>query len=135
MAVRFPERSIARVEPPPGAWADAMRFARSTERDSHWLAHPDHTFLYGTSLRVSGRRDVMLERSKDPAIAMYDRGVALRVAERAAAIGDFDGMTEHRARELARVYDIDYLITEIRLALPVAYRNGKFTVYGLQDAR
>jgi hypothetical protein len=132
MTLRFPERSIARAAPLPGAWEDAMRFARSTASGSHWLAHPDHTFLYGTSLRVSGRRDVLLERSKDPAIAMYDREVALRVAERSAAIEDFDAMPESRALELARKYELDFLITEVRLALPLAYRNERFNVYRLR---
>jgi hypothetical protein len=133
LAVRFPERSIARAAPAESDWVDAMRYAQTTDVRSHWIAHPDHTFLYGSGVRVSGRRDVFMERSKDPAIAMYDRAIAMRVAERLRAVGDFDALTADRARELASRYDLDYLITEMPLALPVAYRNGRFQVYRLQE--
>jgi hypothetical protein len=131
MTVEFPERSIVRPGLPPGAWEDVMRFARSTDVRSHWLVHPDHTFLYGSGVRVSGRRDVFLERTKDPSVAMYDRAIAMRVAERLQSVGDFDGITNERAKELARQYDLDFLVTEGRLALPVAYQNDRFRVYRL----
>jgi hypothetical protein len=53
------------------------------------------------------------------------------VVERTAAIGDFPALTAERARELARQYDLDYLVTEADLALPVAYRNDQFRIYTL----
>jgi hypothetical protein len=132
LAVRFPERSLAQLSQPRNDWEDAMRFARTTDVGSYWLAHPDHTFLYGSGVRVSGHRDVLVERTKDPAVAMYDRGVAMRVADRLASIGEFDAMTAPRARELAGMYEIDYLITEAELPLPVAFQNGTFRVYRLR---
>lgn len=132
MAVRFPERSLAVLSPPDTPWEDAMRWARSTERGSHWLAHPDHAYLYGSGVRVSGRRDVFLERSKDPAIAMYDRGVAMRVQERLPLVSDFDDLSAPRVLDLARRYDLDFLITEVPLPLPLAYRNARFNIYRLR---
>ncbi len=132
MTVRFPERSLGALSAPDTPWEDAMRWARSTDPGSHWLAHPDHTYLYGTGVRVSGRRDVFLERSKDPAIAMYDRDIAMRVQERLPLVGDFDALSAPHALELARRYDLDFLITETELPLPLAYRNGQFNIYRLR---
>ena len=60
---------------------------------------------------------------KDSAIAIYSRDVAHRVVERAAALGDFTTMTPERARELAAKYDLNYLVTEGRLDLPVVVRE------------
>lgn len=131
MEVRYPERSLSAVALPQDAWHDAMRWAQSTDVHSHWLADPNHAFLYGSSLRVSGRRDVFLDASKDPAVAIFDRTLAMQVAERARASADFSQLTADRARELARRYDLDYVITEARLSLPLAYRNARFNVYAL----
>jgi hypothetical protein len=131
MTIRYPERSIAAIAPPPDPWQDAMRWAQSTDVRSHWLADPDHAFLYGSSLRVGARRDLFLDASKDPAVALYDRAVAMRVAERSDALADFRTLTPERARELTRRYDLDYLITEAVLPLPLAYQNKRFKVYSL----
>ena len=73
---------------------------------------PGHAFLYGSSLRVGARRDLFLDASKDPAVALYDRAVAMRVAERSDASADFLTLTLERVRELTRRYNLDYLITE-----------------------
>ena len=81
---------------------------------------------------MSATRDVFLEDVKDSAIAIYSRDVAQRVVERAAAIGDFPTMTADRARELAMKYDLNYLVTEGRLDLPVAYENSQFRIYALK---
>jgi hypothetical protein len=130
MTVEFPDRSLVRPQGAPSAWRDAMRWAEShTPPDAHWLAHPDHAFRYGTSLRVAGKRDVFHEQSKDPSVAMYDRQVAMRVRERGAAIADFDVMRAQDFSDLARRYDLDFLVTEQRLSLPVAYQNSQFYVY------
>lgn len=132
LETRTPPRSIVRYEPADTPWEDVMRWAEAnTANDAQWLADPGHAYLYGTSLRVSARRDVFLEQSKDPAIAMYDRTIALRVVERGRALGDFNALTADAARGLAQRYDIRYMVTERTLALPVVYRNGQFTVYQL----
>jgi hypothetical protein len=110
-----------------------MEWVRQQPVGTHVLADPGHGWRYGTSVRVSGGRDVLLEDVKDSAIAIYSRDVALRYLDRANAIGDFSQLTEHRARELARQYELDYLVTEADLALPVAYRNAQFRIYALRE--
>ena len=98
MTVEFPDRSLVALSEPASAWTDAMRWARSsTPVDAHWLAHPDHAFRYGSSLRVGGRRDLFHEGSKDPAVAMYDRDLAMRVQERAAAVSEDQLIVDHGA--------------------------------------
>lgn len=132
MTVRFPDRSLAAITPAASPWQDVMRWAESTDRATHWLAHPNHALLYGTSLRVSGRRDVFIEATKDPAIAMYDRGVAMRVAERLPLVSDFDALTAPEVLDLARRYQLDYLITESALPLPLAFGRPPLKVYRLR---
>ena len=100
--------------------------------DTHVLADPGHGWKYGTSVRVSAERDVLLEEVKDSALAIYSRDVAARVVERTQAVGDFTSLTADRARELARRYDLDFLVTEADLPLPVAYRNAQFRIYALK---
>jgi len=41
-------------------------------------------------------------------------------------------LTADRARDLARQYDLDFLVTTAELALPVAYRNDQFRIYSLR---
>ena len=108
-----------------------MGWIRATPLDAHVLADPGHARKYGTSVRVSGGRDVMLEEVKDSALAIYSRDVAVRVVERTSAIGDFGAMTAEQAQELARRYDLDYLVTEAPLPLPEVHRNAQFRIYAL----
>jgi hypothetical protein len=78
-------------------------------------------------------RDVFLEGTKDTAIAMYDRTVAMRVAERLPLVANFDALSAESVRALALKYDLDYLVTETTLPLPIAYRNARLTVYRLRS--
>jgi hypothetical protein len=134
MTVEFPDRPLVRVSLPADEWRDVMVWATRTRADTHWLAHPGHAHLYGSSVRVAASRDVLHEETKDAAVAMYSREIALRVSDRSAALADFDALDAPRLRALAARYDLDYVVTEgDNLALPVAYRNGKFTVYRLRD--
>jgi hypothetical protein len=80
---------------------------------------------------VGAARDVFLEEVKDSALAIYSRVVAARVVERTRALGDVSALTAARAQALAREYDLDYLVTEADMALPLAYRNERFRVYAL----
>lgn len=130
--VEHPDRPAISVDVPESAWDDAMDWLRRTPADAHVLADPGHAWRYGTSVRVAARRDVFLEEVKDSAIGMYSREAALRVLERIRAAGGFNEMTPERAVELARAYDIDYLVTERSLALPLAYANSTFRIYRLQ---
>ena len=131
MRARFPDRSLTAPAPGASAWQAVMRWAAGTDRRAQWLAHPNHALLYGTSLRVSGRRDVFIEATKDPSIAMYDRAVAMRVAERLPLVSDFDALTAPAIVDLSRRYDLDYVITESALPLPLAYSQPPLRVYRL----
>jgi hypothetical protein len=87
---------------------------------------------YGTSLRVAGERDVLVEGVKDAAIGMYERDVAIRTRDRLAALDRFDRMTPDRARALGARYGLDYLVTEQPLDLPLAFASGALHVYRLR---
>jgi hypothetical protein len=132
MLVERPERSLFEVRIPDSPWEDAMRWIRREPLGVNVLADPGHSWKYGTSVRVSAERDVYLEEVKDSALAIYSRDVAVRVVERTSALGDFTTLTADRARDLARRYDLDFLVTTGELALPIAYRNEQFRIYSLR---
>jgi hypothetical protein len=132
MLVERPDRGLFSMHLAESPWQDAMRWLSRQPVTTHVLADPGHSWKYGTSVRVSATRDVFLEDVKDSAIAIYSRDVAQRVVERAAALGDFTALTPERARELAAKYDLNYLVTEGRLDLPVAYENSQFRIYVLR---
>jgi hypothetical protein len=130
--IAFPSRPMFAVVPPASDWTRVMAWARQSPPASHWMADPEHALLYGTSVRVAGERDVLVEASKDQAIGMYDRAVAMRTRDRVAAVGDFHTVTPERARALALTYDLDFLVTEAILDLPVAFVSGALRVYRLR---
>lgn len=133
MRVEFPERSLFEVRVRPSPWQDAMAWLGRGPIGAHVLADPGHAWRYGTSVRVAAGRDVFLEETKDSALAIYSRDVAMRVTERLQAIGNFAELTPERARELAGRYSLDYLVTEASMPLALAYENGTFRVYALND--
>lgn len=130
--VKFPERPVAEIGIPDTDWGRVMAWARTTARDSGWLASPSHAVLYGTSVRVAGERDVFVEGIKDAAIGMYERDVAMRTRDRLAEIEPFDQLTAERARALAARYGLDYLVTPATLELPLAFSSGSLRVYRLR---
>ena len=132
IVVEHPERSLFEVHLPDAPWDDAMRWMARQPSDVHVLADPGHAWKYGTSVRVSAGRDVFLEEVKDSALAIYSHDVAVRFVERAPLVEDFPSLTVERARALAGRYDLDYLVTEANLALPVVYRNAQFGIYSLR---
>jgi hypothetical protein len=132
MLVERPERALFQMQLPDSAWEDAMRWIGAQRGNVHVLADPGHAWKYGTSVRVSAARDVLVEEVKDSALAIYSRDVALRVVDRLTALGDFGALSADRARALASRYDLDYLVTEADLSLPLAYRNAQFRIYALQ---
>ncbi len=132
MRVEFPERRLAQIDLSDDDWGRAMRWARNTPITSGWLADPGHAARYGTSIRVAAERDVFVEGIKDGAVGMYDRAVAIRTRDRLAALGDFPSLTRDRAQQLAAEYDLDYLVTEQTLDLPIAFRSGRITIYRLK---
>ncbi len=134
LEVAQPERQLVTVDLPQTAWVDAMRWLRGQPADWHVLADPGHAWKYGISVRVGAAKDTVLESVKDSAIALYDRGIAERVAERTGDLADFDRLTTARARALDAEYDLDAVVVEAghTLDLPVLYRNARFVIYGLQ---
>ena len=132
MLVERPDRALFEMHLPDSPWEDAMRWTARQPPDVHVLADPGHAWKYGTSVRVSAERDVLLEEVKDSALAIYSRDVAVRFVERTPALGDFSSLTADRARDLASRYDLDYLVTEADLTLPTAYRNSQFRIYSLK---
>jgi hypothetical protein len=133
MRVQFPDRPLAEVAIRDDDWGRAMVWARSTDRATGWLAHPLHAARYGTSVRVAAERDVFVEPLKDAALGMYDRTVAMRTRDRIAQLSDFDNMNPADARRLAAAYDLDFLVTERALDLPVVFQSGPLRVYRIGD--
>ncbi|MGH9256133.1 MAG: hypothetical protein ACRD3C_16355 [Vicinamibacterales bacterium] len=132
MLIERPERALFETGLPESAWEDAMRWIATRPTDVQVLADPGHAWKYGTSVRVSAERDVLLEEVKDSALAIYSRTVAASFVERSTAVGDFSALTADKARDLAQRYQLDYLITEADLPLPSVYRNGEFHIYALR---
>jgi hypothetical protein len=119
------------IQLPRDNWTDVMKWIARTPPSTHVLAHPGHAWKYGTSVRVAGERDVYLEEVKDVALALYSRDVAMRVLGRIQDANGFDSLTPNRALALASQYDLNYLVIDHDLDLPLAYRNAQFRVYSL----
>ena len=130
--IQFPDRPLFDLDIKRGDWRDAMAWARTTDVASGWLADPIHAARYGSSIRAAAHRDVLLERVKDRAIAMYDRPTAVRVADRERALEALSWDTPDGARALARRYGLDFLIIDRELDLPLAHRSGTLFIYRLR---
>jgi hypothetical protein len=114
-------------------WTDVMKWiAHNTPSHTHVLADPGHAWKYGTSVRVSGERDVYLEEVKDLALALYSRDVAVEALRRIGDVRGFESFTPDELRVLATRYDLDYVVAERQVDLPVVYRNAQFRVYALK---
>ena len=127
-------RPLAQVSLPATPWTEALAWIASRPPDVHVLADPGHAWKYGVGVRQAAARDTFLETVKDSAMAMYDRDVAMRVAERSAALSRFDDMTTEDVRALDSRYGFDLLVVEDGrpFALPVVYRNARFVIYDLR---
>lgn len=123
--------AIARLEENVSDWDRVMAWLEETPPDTHVLGDPGHAWRYGTSVRAAARRDVFLEEVKDAALAIYSRDVAMRVAERTRALDDFSRLDAARAARLAARYDLDYLVSDRPIDLPVLFRAGQLAVYRL----
>jgi hypothetical protein len=123
---------IARVGLSQDHWTDVMRWIARTPTNSHVLADPGHAWKYGTSVRVAGERDVFLEEVKDTALSLYSRDVAMWVLGRIQDTTNFDSLTAQQLQALAVRYDLDYLVVEREIPLPVVYRNDRFLVYSFK---
>ena len=98
------------------------------------LADPGHAWKYGTSVRVAGGARCVSRGGE----GLGDRHLLARrrgpVPRTHARVGRFRAADSgHARRELAARYDLDYLVFENDLPLPVAYRNEQFKVYALKQ--
>lgn len=125
---------IVRIGFPQSNWIDAMHWIENTPINSHVLADPGHAWKYGESVRVAGERDVFLEEVKDAALALYSRDVAMWVLGRIQDAQHFDSFTPEQFQALAARYELDYLVVDREVALPLAYRNGQFRIYQLRHS-
>jgi hypothetical protein len=134
LTIEHPERRLFRTSLPESPWVETMAWIGDQPAGWHVLADPDHGWKHGVSVRVAAGRDTLLESTKDSAMALYDRAVAARVAERLAALGDYSALRTEDMRRLATAYSLDVAVTDTThdLALPVLYRNAGFIVYDLR---
>jgi hypothetical protein len=128
------EGRLAIVDLEPTAWTDAMSWLRRQPSNWHVLADPLHAATLGPSVRVAAERDTLLESNKDSALAMYDRNVAMRLAERQRAVGDFSSLRVEDIRHLAQTYGLDVFVDRDtrRFDLPILYKNVEFNIYDLR---
>lgn len=132
MRVEHPERPFVQVRLEDNDWVRVGDWlATHTPVDTHVLADPDHDWKFGHSVRLTARRDVLVEGVKDAALSLYDRDVATRVQARIEAVGDFGALDAPGARALARRFDLDVLVIDRDLPLPELHRDGRFRVYRL----
>ena len=129
-----PDRPLVRVELADTPWVDAMNWLRSQPSNWHVLADPRDADKYGVSLRLAAEKDTVLEATKDSALAIYDRDIAMRVGDRMEHLARFGELTTADARELDQRYDLDAVIVEstCHLDLPMLYRNAMFVIYDLR---
>ena len=135
MWIEHADAPIVRMNLAPGDWTDVMGWVARTPKGVHILTDPGHVYKYGSSVRVAGQRDVLLEEVTDTAMGLYARESAMRVLQRIRDLQNFDELTVERAGELAAKYDLDYLVIDRALSLPVAYRNDRFWVYELASSK
>ena len=127
------DHALIEIDLPESAWTQVMQWAGQRPVGTNFLADPGHAWRYGSSVRAASGRDVYLEAVKDIGIAIYSRAMAERVSSRLAELGDFAALEAAHARWLARRHDLDYLITEHDIALPLVHRRGRLAVYDLRD--
>ena len=72
---------------------------------------------------------------KDLALALYSREVAVETLRRIGDAHNFESLTPEQLRALAARYDLDYLVGDRDLDLPVAYRNEQFRIYAAASGR
>lgn len=130
--IQFPDRRVMAIDIQHPDWREAMAWARTTDPGSGWLADPHHAARYGSTVRAAGHRDVLIDLLKDPAIAMYDRPIAMRLADRQRALATLAWDTPDGARALGRRFGLDYLVIDRELDLPLAHQAGSLFIYRLR---
>ena len=128
------DRPLVRVGLEDTEWTRALFWLRSQSPGWQVLADPGHAWKYGASVRVGALRDTVLEQSKDSAMSIYDRAVAMRVDERSTSLQGFETIDADRARALGVRYGAHVLLLDRNrtLELPVLFENAGFRVYDLR---
>jgi len=128
------DRRLVAVSLQASPWTETMDWLARQPEPWHVLVDPAHPWKYGVSVRLAGEKDILLDITKDPAVATYDPAIARRVAERTAALADFDRFTAADVRALATRYNLDVLVVDAdrTFEFPVLFRNSGFTVYDLR---
>jgi hypothetical protein len=128
------KRPLVQARLPPGDWTDALNWIRQQPVSWHVLADPNHAAKFGFSVRVGALRDTVLEQSKDAGLGIYERDIALRVAERREALSAFESFGDDQIRAAARRFGADVALVDRAqpLSFPVLYQNQRFVVYDLR---
>jgi hypothetical protein len=128
------DRTLVQPSLPQTTWTETLSWLETQPASWFVVADPGHAWKYGVSVRVGAHRDTLLELGKDSSMAMYDRDVAMRVKERAAALANFDGLDAGGFHALAARFGLDVLVDRRTrdLALPVLHQNADFVVYDLR---
>ena len=129
--IEHPERPLFRLHLEDTPWHEAMRFVATLPKDALVLADSGHAWRYGTSVRVSAGRDVFLEETKDSAVAIYSRDVAVRVVDRIRALGDLSTRSPEEIARVGAQYGVTHVVTTGTLPLPALFENAQFHVYAL----
>ena len=125
-------RPLVRLQLPDGDWQRVATWARtSTSERAHFLIDPSDLDREGVSFRVAAGRDVFIEPSKDPSIAMYSRDIAMRVKERQAALPDFSLVTSAMVRDVTIRYGVTHLVSVREFPFTPVFRSGRLRVYSL----
>lgn len=127
------KRPLVQTSLPAGDWTDALNWLRQQPANWQVLTDPSHA-KFGVSVRVGALRDTVLEQSKDAGLAIYERDIALRVAERRQALAGFESFGDDQIRTAARRFGADVALVERaqQLSFPVLYQNQRFVVYDLR---
>ena len=127
-------RPLVRVAMEDTEWTRTLAWIRQQPADWLVLADPGHAWKHGPSVRAGALHDTVLEQSKDSALAIYDRGIAMRVAERGPELNGFDTLDTGRARRLGQRYGARILVLARTqtIDLPVLFENPGFRVYDLR---
>ena len=128
------KRPLVQASLPAGDWLDALNWLRQQPSSWHVLADPNHAAKFGFSVRVGALRDTVLEQSKDAGLAIYERDIALRVAERREALAGFESFGDTQIRGVARRFGADVAVVDRaqQLGFPVLYQNQRFVVYDVR---
>ncbi len=128
------DRPLVRVGLEDTEWTRALFWLRGQPPDLHVLADPGHAWKYGASVRVGALRDTVLEQSKDSALSIYDRAIAMRVGDRGASLRDFETIDAAGARALGARFGAHVLVLDRtrEIDLPVLFENAGFRIYDLR---